>query len=135
MKYEFLFNNIAIMDSLSIIEKEIKRGITYYIYHSVDSKNIINVDAIMKKIHNSRRINLTQDTFLNVCSYLSINNMITFATLCKGYIPYYLLIWDIIKTLYYPFSIMPSSNYLSIRQNTVEIYPRNPKVLFFVLKI
>jgi hypothetical protein len=76
------------------------------------------IDDFMKKIHKKRRLSLDKDAYLNVCNYLYPSDIIILTTLCKEYMTHYKYIWGIIQRYYFPYSIIPTKNYLEIRNNS-----------------
>jgi hypothetical protein len=100
------------------IENEIKRGIINFAkeYSIFFNKEII--DDFMIKTYNRRKISLTNDTFLLVCEYLTVYDNIILTTLCKDFIKQnYPHIWGIMQSRYFVKSLIPNTDYLTIRQN------------------
>jgi hypothetical protein len=75
------------------------------------------IDDFMKKTHEKRRLSLNKDEYVNVCSYLHPKDILMLTTLCKEYMTHYKYIWGIIQRYYFPYSIIPTKNYLEIRNN------------------
>jgi hypothetical protein len=75
------------------------------------------IDDFMKKTHKKRRLSLNKDAYLTVCNYLHPNDIIMLTTICKEYMTHYKYIWGIIQNYYFPRSIIPTNNYLEIRNN------------------
>ena len=75
------------------------------------------IDDFMVQLHKRRTLSLDKDTFLSVCLYLHDYEILILVMLCKEYYKYYKYIWVILQKYYFPNSILPTNNYLVIRNN------------------
>lgn len=99
------------------VEQEIQRGVINFAKQYNILLNDDQLAEFMCDTYKRRRILLSKDTYLITCGYLKISEIITLTTLCKEYMNYYKFVWGIIQHRYYPKSIIPVIDYVSIRQN------------------
>ena len=100
-------------------EKELDRHIInwekYKLSHSGPLKQVRQ--TYIAETKKKRRLSLTKDLYLSICVFLNMSDMINLTTLCKEFMNYYPDIWRIIQYQKYPYSIIPDSDYLSIRHS------------------
>lgn len=99
------------------IEHEIRRSIINFTKQHNIPLSDEQLVAFMADSYKCRRISLIQDTFLSVCEFLIPSEIVIFTTTCKEFMSYYPFIWGIIQSQYFPKSIIPNLDYISIRQN------------------
>jgi hypothetical protein len=99
------------------LAKEIERAlITFSLEHSIKFSDEIISDFI-KQMNIRRKLDLPKDLYLHVCGYMSAIDMIIFTTLSKKNMNYYEHIWKLVQNRWFPNSIIPSTDYLAIRNN------------------
>ena len=103
------------------IEQEIARGIAVFV-ESLKSKGCdisqyYNPDTVAAEIQSRRKMKVSRDSFLNICPYLTLPEMVGLSTICKEFMEYYPHIWNIAQLQLYPESLIPASNYINIRKN------------------
>lgn len=99
--------------------KEAKYTATYFIkyikqIHDIDL-NAIDISEFIKFYQKKRTFHTTQDTFIHICQFLTIGDIIKFSTLCREFIEYYPFVWDIIHKQWFPASIAQNLSYKEIR--------------------
>jgi hypothetical protein len=96
---------------------EIKSAINQFsIEHNIDITND-ELNNFMEKIIKKRDIiqNLCVDTFLYIGEFLMLSDIINFVTSCKKIMEFYPDLWIYLHKMYYPFSLIPTNDYLYIR--------------------
>lgn len=95
------------------ITKEIATALRKFaIQHGIsitDAENFSNV------IGEQRKPKFIDDTFSHMANYLTIPELIKFSTVSKDMYAFYPLVWGIIQSWVYPYSLIPSSDYIAIR--------------------
>jgi hypothetical protein len=128
-KIDFIFCHLTITETINFviktmstyIEQEIARGIAVFV-ESLKSKGCdisqyYNPDTVAAEIQSRRKMKVSRDSFLNICQYLTLSEMVGLSTICKEFMEYYPHIWNIAQLQLYPESLIPASNYINIRKN------------------
>jgi hypothetical protein len=104
---------------ISLVEREINKGIINFALENnipISDTDIINTE---KKTSQRRKINMCKDTFLLTCKFLCVDDILKMITLNKYFNEYYSDIWKIIHNQLYPNSILPTKDYIILRDNII----------------
>lgn len=103
------------------VEVEIARGIAAFVEilnsKGIDVRKYYNPEEFAVHTSMRRRIKVTKDSFLHICRFLTLSQMIDLSTISKEFMEYYPHIWGIAQHQSYPYSLIPSSDYINIRKN------------------
>lgn len=108
MELSFGHVNREIISSVTNFMKYIKT------FHniSIDDVDISNFLCLYQE---KRKFNPNLDTFMHICQYLQMNDIIKFTTICHEFMEYYPNIWHIINVRKFPLSIVQEMHYTSIK--------------------
>jgi len=95
------------------ITKEIAAALRKFaIRHGI---SITEAENFSEVIVEQRKPKFIDDTFSHMANYLTIPELIKFSTVSKDMYSFYPLVWGIIQSWVYPYSLIPSSDYIAIR--------------------
>jgi hypothetical protein len=100
---------------MNFIEKEIKSGVSLFARQFNVNITPSQMASFMNLVHENRKIKLGRDTFLQVCKFLVMADIVRFISTCKEYHIYEQYIWGIIQADYFPTSLIPKIDYKHIR--------------------
>jgi hypothetical protein len=98
-------------------EKEIEKALIRFSSEQCIKFSDEKISNFIKQMNIRRQLDLPKDLYLRVCGYISIIDMIILTTLSKKNMNYYKHIWGLIQNIWCPYSIIPSTEYLNIRNN------------------
>jgi hypothetical protein len=99
------------------LEKEIERALIAFSSEQGIKVSDEIISDFIKQMNIRRQLDLPKDLYLRVCDYIPNIDMITLTTLSKKNMKYYKHIWGLIQNIWCPKSIIPSTEYLAIRNN------------------
>jgi hypothetical protein len=108
---------------MSTVEKNVTRGITNFIKylksdHGLDiSAFTPTIGEFINQFIQSRKATMNSDTFYCVCEFLEPPDIISLTTTSHEFMYHYPSIWGIIQQSHYPLSLIPASDYMSIRKD------------------
>jgi hypothetical protein len=106
-------------DDIINIEKIVESGIVQFMKYIKQMHNInadqVDLGQFMTLYRARRTFRATQDTFLHICKFLHIDEMLRFSTLCREYMEYYPFVWDILHRRYFPESIAHPLEYKEVK--------------------
>ena len=99
--------------------KEAKYSAIYFIKyikqtHNIDLANV-DIAQFVDFYQKKRTFHTTQDTFIHICRFLEMPDILSFTTICREYMEYYPLVWDIIHRQHFPASIARELTHVDIR--------------------
>ena len=100
---------------MNLIEKEIQSGVVLFACQFNVNITPSQMVTFMNLVREKRKIKLCQDTFLQVCTFLRMPDIVSFIATCKEYHIYEQYVWGIIQAEYFPTSLIPKLDYKNIR--------------------
>jgi hypothetical protein len=82
--------------------------------HGINLDNI-NISEFIEFYQKKQTFHTTQDTFIHICSFLPLSDVVTFSTLCRNFMEYYPYVWDAVRQQWFPASIAKNLDYKDIR--------------------
>lgn len=112
-------SSVEINNSAHVVEKEILRGIKIFALLNHMEVSTQQLQKVMYIIHEKRRMCIHKHTFILICEYMTIVEIVSLISTCKEYVSYEKYIWGFIQSQVQPISIIPPTplNYKIIKQN------------------
>jgi hypothetical protein len=100
---------------MNLIEKEIQAGVVFFACQFNVNITPSQMVTFMNLVRENRKIKLCQNTFLQVCQFLRMSDIVSFIATCKEYHIYEQYVWGIIQADYFPASLISKLDYKHIR--------------------